>query len=161
MRKHKKFWLLNEALILYQWEKSKFWHLGTSGVGIGHVFVLQNWYWKLSPLPEWKVLLQCFQDTVRALMASPTQWTWVWVNFGCWWWTRRHGVLQCMGSQRVRHDWATELNWTEFTLMTAPWQHELGESEGGQLLCFSNITLTNVTHTCDSGGLMSQMTRTA
>ena len=46
-------------------------------------------------------------------MASPTQWTWVWVNSGCWWWIGRPGVLQSMGSQRVRHDWATELNWTE------------------------------------------------
>ena len=40
--------------------------------------------------------------------ASPTQWTWVWVNSGSWWWTGRPGVLQFMGSQRVRHDWATE-----------------------------------------------------
>ena len=46
-------------------------------------------------------------------MASPTQWTWVWVNFGSWWWTGRPGMLQFMGSQRVGHDWATELNWTE------------------------------------------------
>ena len=44
-------------------------------------------------------------------MASPTQWTWVWVNSGSWWWTGRPGVVQFMGSQRVRHDWATELNW--------------------------------------------------
>ena len=44
-------------------------------------------------------------------MASQTQWTWVWVNSGRWWWTGRPGVLQSMGSQRVRHDWATELNW--------------------------------------------------
>ena len=50
---------------------------------------------------------------VRWSMASPTQWTWVWVNSGSWWWTWRPGVLQFMGSQRVRHDWATELNWTE------------------------------------------------
>ena len=35
-------------------------------------------------------------------------------NSGSWWWTRRPGVLQYMGSQRVRHDWATELNWTRF-----------------------------------------------
>ena len=48
-------------------------------------------------------------------MASPTQWTWVWVNFGSWWCTGRPGVLQSLGSQRVRHDWATELNWTEVT----------------------------------------------
>ena len=45
-------------------------------------------------------------------MASPTQWTWVWVNSGSCWWTGRPGVLWFMGSQRVRHDWATELNWT-------------------------------------------------
>ena len=44
-------------------------------------------------------------------VASPTQWTWVWVNSESWWWTGRPGVLQFMGSQRVRHDWATELNW--------------------------------------------------
>ena len=46
-------------------------------------------------------------------MASLTQWTWVWVNSGSWRWTGRPGVLQFMGSQRVKHDWATELNWTE------------------------------------------------
>ena len=46
-------------------------------------------------------------------MASPTQWPWVWVNSGSWWWTGRPGVLQFMGSQIVRHDWATELNWTD------------------------------------------------
>ena len=46
-------------------------------------------------------------------MASPTQWTWIWVNTGCWWWTGRPDMLQSMGSQRVGHDWATELNWTK------------------------------------------------
>ena len=48
-------------------------------------------------------------------MASPTQWTWVWVNSGGWWWTGRPGVLRFMGSQRVGHDWATELNWVTNT----------------------------------------------
>ena len=43
-------------------------------------------------------------------MASPTRWTWVWVNSRSWWWTGKPGVLQSMGSQRVRHNWATELN---------------------------------------------------
>ena len=46
-------------------------------------------------------------------MASLTQWTWVWVNSRRWWWTGRPGGLQFMGSQRVEHDWVTELNWTE------------------------------------------------
>ena len=44
-------------------------------------------------------------------MASLTRWTWVWVNSGSWWWTGRPGVLRFMGSQRVGHDWVTELNW--------------------------------------------------
>ena len=44
-------------------------------------------------------------------MTSPTRWTWVWINSGSWWWTRRPGVLRFMGSQGVGHDWATELNW--------------------------------------------------
>ena len=39
------------------------------------------------------------------------RWTWVWVNSGSWWWTGRPGVLQLMWSQRVGHDWVTELNW--------------------------------------------------
>ena len=42
-------------------------------------------------------------------MASLTWWTWVWASSRYWWWTRRPGVLQSMGSQRVRHDWVTEL----------------------------------------------------
>jgi len=46
-------------------------------------------------------------------MASPTQWTRIWVNSGSWWWTERPGMLQSLGLQRIRHDWATELNWTE------------------------------------------------
>jgi len=39
-------------------------------------------------------------------MASLTQWTWVWVNSGSWWWTGRPGVLRFMASQRVGHDWS-------------------------------------------------------
>ena len=46
-------------------------------------------------------------------MASLTRWTWVWVNSGSCWWTGRPGMLRFMRLQRLRHDWATELNWTE------------------------------------------------
>ena len=49
-------------------------------------------------------------------MASLTQWTWVWVNSGSWWWTGRPVMLQFMGSQRVGHDWASELNLTYSSL---------------------------------------------
>ena len=44
-------------------------------------------------------------------LASPTWWTWVWASSGSWWWTGKPAMLQTMASQRVRHDWATELNW--------------------------------------------------
>ena len=44
-------------------------------------------------------------------MASLTHWTWVWVSSESWWWTGRPGVQQSTGSQRVGHDWVTELNW--------------------------------------------------
>ena len=62
-------------------------------------------------------------------------------NSGSWWWTGRPGMLWFMGSQRVGHDWATELNWTQslnctqvvssvrflpvdiLTLSPSPWSH--------------------------------------
>ena len=47
-------------------------------------------------------------------MASPIQWAWVWVDSGGLWWTGRPGMLRFMGLQRVRHNWATELNWREY-----------------------------------------------
>ena len=50
-------------------------------------------------------------------MTSLTRWTWVWVKSGSWWWTGKPGMLQFMGSQRVGHAWATELNWTACLLV--------------------------------------------
>ena len=55
-------------------------------------------------------------------------WTWVWVNCGSWWWTGRPGVLRSMGSQKVGHNWVTELNWTEGTWAQLP---GMGGCEGG------------------------------
>ena len=90
----------------------------------------KDWYWRWNSNPLascceepthwkrpwcWKRLKAGGEGDDRGWdgwMASPTQWTWVWVNFGSWWWTGRPGVLQSMGSQRVAHDWATELNTT-------------------------------------------------
>ena len=66
-------------------------------------------------------------------MASPTQWTWVWVNSRSWWWTGRPGMLQFMGSQRVGHDWATELNWTELTIKKHIKLYEIPVLEGNIL----------------------------
>ena len=53
-------------------------------------------------------------------MASRTRWAWVWVNSRSWWWTGRPGMLWFMGSQRIGHDWATELNWTVWWCLHFP-----------------------------------------
>jgi len=63
-------------------------------------------------------------------MASLTQWTWVWVDSGSWWWTRRPGVLQSMGSQ----DMTEELKWTEVLEETRVWAHG-----NDSLMCISAI----------------------
>ena len=52
-------------------------------------------------------------------MASPTWWTWVWASSRSWWWTAKPGLLQSVGSQRIRHDWATELTgWISIVIST-------------------------------------------
>ena len=93
-------------------------------------------------------------------MASPTQWTWVWVNSRIWWWTGRPGVLQSMGSQRVGH-WATELNWTELTgvfnfsnkiLLRILWQKAAKNRTGG---LFSRAYLDHETSFLNPGALKS------
>ena len=53
-------------------------------------------------------------------MASPTQWTWVWASSGSLWCTGRPCMLQSMGSQRARHNWATELTWTVEIFSASP-----------------------------------------
>ena len=54
-----------------------------------------------------------WQQRMRWLDGITDSWTWIWVSSRSWWWTGRPGMLQSMGSQRVWHDWATQLNWTE------------------------------------------------
>ena len=87
-------------------------------------------------------------------MASWTQWVWIWVNSRSWWRTGRPGMLRFMGSQRVGHDWMTELNWTECywilkhiatrtyyiaygTLLKVMWQAgwEASSEENGYMYC--------------------------
>ena len=102
--------------------------------GLGFLWKEWCWSWNSSTLAtsceeltHWK-RLWCWEG-LRAggegddpgwdgWMASLTRWTWVWVNSGSWWWTGRPGVLRFMVSQRVGHDWATELNWTELNVNT-------------------------------------------
>ena len=79
-------------------------------------------------------------------MASPTWWTWVWVNSGSLWWTGRPGVLRFMGSQRVRHYWATELNWTELQSTSCEmlgWMnHNLESRLPGEISITLNMQMT-------------------
>ena len=51
------------------------------------------------------------QQRMRWLDGISDRWTWVWASSRSWWWTRKPGVLQPMGSQKDRHNWVTELNW--------------------------------------------------
>ena len=101
---------------------SKWWLIWDSNLGI---YIRLIWSWNSNTLATWCEELThlkrpwCWKR-LRAggegddrgwdgWMASPIQWTWVWVNSRSWWWTERPGVLQSMGLQRIRHDWATEL----------------------------------------------------
>ena len=78
-------------------------------------------------------------------MASLTQWTWVWVDSGSWWLTARPGVLQFMESPRVRHDWATELNWTN-----CDWHHNLWRSFAKKIRFLGPTFLILKTDRCNS-----------
>ena len=86
------------------------------------------WSWNSNTLATWcKELTHlkrpwCWEDWRQeekgmtgwdGWMASLTRWTWVWINSGCWWWTGSPGMLQSVGSERVRHYWVTKPTWTE------------------------------------------------
>ena len=81
--------------------------------------------WRVDSLEKTLMLGEIWDRRIRGRqrwdgwMASPAQCTCFWVNSGSWWWTRRPGVLWFMGSQRVGHNWGTELNWTESFLTVA------------------------------------------
>ena len=69
--------------------------------------------WRTDSLEE-TLMLGEFEGRRRAQQASLSLGTWVWASSKCWWWTGKHGMLQSMASQRVRHGWVTELHWTSW-----------------------------------------------
>ena len=88
------------------------------------------------------IFLFFFSKIYPLPMASPTRWIWIWANSRSWWWIGRPGVLWFMGSQRVGHDWATELNCTHFPIFQSFMSHsEMGRALTEQVLriaiCFS------------------------
>ena len=99
---------------------NQFWiFIGRTDAEAETSILLPPWWEELTHLKSpwcWERLKARGEGDDRRLngwMASSTQWTWVWVNSGSWWWTERLGMLHSMGSQRVGHEWATELNWNE------------------------------------------------
>ena len=113
----------------------KAWHAAVHGVAKSRTQLSDwaelnwCWSWNSNPLTTWCEELThlkrpwCWEGLKvggegrdrgwDGWMASLTWWIWVSASSRSWWWTRKPGVLQSMGSQRVRHNWATELNWTE------------------------------------------------
>ena len=79
--------------------------------------ILATWWEELTHLKRpwcWERLMAGREGDDRgwdSWLVLLARWTWVWVNSGIWWWTERPGVLRLMGSQRVGHNWVTELNW--------------------------------------------------
>ena len=74
---------------------------------------------------------------MRWLDGITDQWKWIWVNSGSWWWTGRPGMLQSMGSQRVRHNWVnwTELNWNTENQANKVSRTKRWHSPDGMTLC--------------------------
>ena len=72
-----------------------------------------------------------------------TQWTWIWANSGRLWRTGEPSVLPFMGSQRVGHDWATELNWTEYSIVYMYHSFLILSSADGHLGCFHVLAIVN------------------
>ena len=85
--------------------------------------------------------VSCIGRQILYRTASLTQWTWVWVNSRSWWWTGRPGVLQSMGSQRIGHDWATELNWSSTQAAPEPTDHLLIRLTLSPFLCAGSVEL--------------------
>ena len=91
---------------------------------IGRTEPLATWFEELTPWKRpwcWESLKAGEEGDDRewdGWMASLTQWTWVWASSRSCWWTGKTGVLQSMGLQRVRHDWANELNWFQETQLS-------------------------------------------
>ena len=97
------------------------WWTGRPGVlrFMGSQRVGHDWVTELNWALHRQMMLYCVLERegddrgCDGWMPLPTIWTWIWVDSGICWWTRRPGMLRFMGLQRLGQDWATKLNWTE------------------------------------------------
>ena len=134
------YWLPISVISLHKWRKIKTQNKGLAShhrtphhLKTLYVF-LQFLSWKLSCLIFIKQRGGEGNDRGwDGWMASPIWWTWVWVSSGSWLWTGKPGTQHSMGSQRVGHDWATELNWTDFHIRNVDYLWDP---------CFSFLTLS-------------------
>ena len=140
--------------LLTEW----FWYQGNAS--------LIEWVWKYSLLFTWCKALTHLKrpwcwERLRAggegddrgwdgWMESLTRWTWVWVDSGSWLWTGRPGMLWFMGSQSIRHDWATELNWT-LTFWNSLRRIGIKSSIN---VCYNSPVKSSVLDLCLWGGLL-------
>ena len=87
-----------------------------------HLFIaLHLWHQKMFKLgPPFP-----FGVTVHQWVASTVWWTWTWANFRRWWETGKPGLLQSMRSQRVAHDWASEQQQKQLSLLALQCYHSL------------------------------------
>ena len=133
-------WMASLTLWAWVWVNSRrWWWTGRPGVLLfmGSQRVGHDWATELNWTDSgkgWRLEEKGNNRGWYGWMASLTQWTWVWVNSGNCWWTGRPGVLQSTGSQRVRHDWATELNWTA-------WDDQIFNRFMGSLVLFNRYLL--------------------
>ena len=151
-----------ESLGLQRDPTSPFWRRSALG------FLWREWCWSWNSdslatsckeLTHWK-RLWCWEGLGAGgegddrgwdgWMVSLTRWTWVWANSGSWWWTGRPGVLRFMGSERVGHDWVTELNWTDRTRgmkgrfrMTGTWEKSISANTMSSSFCGRRSTWTH------------------
>ena len=95
-------WVLNNTLSCLHTRLINFTYMNLREEFQKSQFIDSEWPRQVNESPGWD-----------GWMASLTRWMWVWVNSRSLQWTGRPGVLRFKGSQRVGHDWVTELNWTE------------------------------------------------
>ena len=102
-------WILKKSVLNIHWKDwSWSWNSKT----------FANWWknWLICKDPDagkdWRQEGKGKTEAWEWWMSSPILWTGIWVSSGSWWWTGKPGLLQSMGSERVWHNWATELNWT-------------------------------------------------